>query len=317
MSLLRGFGVFLGWLSGSIVGVTALFYAVGFLASITALSYFGLNIFLLGYDTLVYLARGANAIMFFALELGRILIILSPVLAVYPLLRKGAKALGERLRGPVQKIPFYEFLKRSWRGALYGVLFIYMYFMLDRYIPLFNQFLGVEGVLLRPSPLAESSNDSLMRGLLCGRETQLRSNFLILAIVTLIASLVTLWAHRLTRNMPYRQIMMLPFVAILITFVFILPGVYGVTFLGQKLAPVVVPGEKGSDGKGHYLIGRGSEHLVLWDAGALEFRFLRSSEVKKMTIKPPVGIHQIHPGLRTACSGSQGNSKSGGKKPKE
>ena len=193
MRLLRGFGVFLGWLSGSLVGITALFYAIGFLASITALSFFGLNIFLLGYDTLVYLARGANALMFFTLELGRVLIILSPLIAIYPLLRRGAAALKTRLQGPIEKIPFHGPLSRSWRGALYGLLFIYMYFILDRYIPQFNQYLGVEGVLQRPSPLPTAA-DPWVRNLLCGDGNQLRTNFLILGIVTLLAALVTLWA---------------------------------------------------------------------------------------------------------------------------
>lgn len=300
MRLLRGFGVFLGWLSGSLVGITALFYAIGFLASIATLSFFGLNIFLLGYDTLVYLARGANALMFFTLELGRVLIILSPLIAIYPLLRRGANALKTRLQGPIEKIPFYGVLNRSWRGTLYGLLFIYMYFILDRYIPQFNQYLGVEGVLQRATPLS-SASEPWVRNLLCGDSNQLRINFLILGIVTLLAALVTLWAYRLTRNMRYRQMMMFPFLAILTMFVFMLPGVYGVTFLAQKLSPVSITGVQGDHGKTFYLIGRGSEHVVAWDAATLDFRFFRSATIGNMTIKPPVSIPQIHPGLKTSC----------------
>lgn len=314
--LLRGFGVFLGWLSGSLVGITALFYAIGFLATIASLSFFGLNIFLLGYDTLVYLARGANALMFFALELGRVLIILSPLIVLYPLIRKGGSALKRRLQGPVKKIPFYGALNRSWRGGLYGLLFIYMYFILDRYIPQFNQYLGVEGVLQRATPLSGTS-DPWLRSVLCGDGGQLRTNFLILGIVTFLAALVTVWAYRLTRNMRYQQMMLFPFLAILTMFVFMLPGVYGVTFLAQKLSPVTMAGMPGERGKTFYLIGRGSEHVVTWDAATLDFRFFRSATVGSMNIKSPVPIHRIHPGLKTSCKNQNPDDTSGGATSRE
>ena len=307
MGVVKQFGLFLGWLSGTLIGITGLFYAIGFIATIANLSFLGLDLFLIDYDPFIYLARGANTLIFMSLEIGDLLIVLSPFIVLYPVFRRGLRKLSQALDSSSSewRIQLGQRLKPYVPPAAYVLLFAYVYVILHAYITKFRLIFGVTNVLHNPDPIAGAATDSLKYALLCGDADALRGPFIVLAIATIVAALVTLLAYRTTAAMRSRQLLMIPFLGVLVMFVFLLPAVYGVMFLQRELAPVTLVMSELGQSKDYYLISRSAQRFMLWDPIRFETVVLQEKSVSVATIGSRESLKGIHPALQHACGGEK------------
>jgi hypothetical protein len=314
VSLIKQFGLFLGWLSGVLVGITGLFYAIGFVATIANLSFLGLDLFLIDYDPFIYLARGANILIFMALEIGELLIVLSPFIIAYPVIRRGLEKLGEALKPSSNRTVIWV-IKRAGpyvQPAIYALLFAYVYIILHAYISDFRLLFGVTNVLHNPDPIDGSAKDSMKFAMLCSDAEALKAPFLILSVATILAAFISLLAFRVTAEMRSRQVLMIPFVGVLLTFVFLLPAIYGLLFLQRELVPVSLVMADSSQSEDYYLLGRDGQEFVVWNPDILKTLVFSAKSAKITTIGGRVPLRQAHPALRNACDLGSRASGSGG-----
>lgn len=99
--LLKKFGGVIAWLSGSLAGVSALLYAIGFLATKSADQALGLGFDFAARDPVFYIARGGSMIMTIA-----ILSVVPAVVVIVmgELLRRAGRRLAARAPATVQRV---------------------------------------------------------------------------------------------------------------------------------------------------------------------------------------------------------------------
>lgn len=296
MGFFKEIAKFIGWLSGSVAGIAAILYACGYLASQTFLHLLGIG-GLVNYDYQTYLQRGAN---FLVDALGLALSVLLPLAAAIILsgmlgylLCLGVKRLfGEagfavRIKRGLAGI-HKEHPLLGW-GGVYCLLLLLFFVLLFQNLELFEAPLSISGLLYDAGRMASVTGDHPdLKGKMAGwivhqKIEDLKGHFATLMVLELSAGLLLLLAWRVTERLPFRSLLVSPFVIIFALYISLLPMVYGPLMVKIELAPVSVSmaGEAVS-GKPerYYLVTATDDGFSLWRPAEKRLVWLPKRELR-------------------------------------
>jgi hypothetical protein len=298
-SLIRQFGLFVGWLSGATVGLAALLSGFGYVAVGANAKFLGLDPVLLSYSSVDYLQRGAEAWIYIALSAAATFITLSLIFIVPPVLSWIARWIGRVL--PRRESRLASFIRRHgdlWRLALYGALLAYIYFVFyDRNLEQFQTVLGVSDVLYDASPVTQ---DAVRRKIVCGQNDDNVVAFNKAVIVGGIAIALLLLATRATQRMTSFRWLLAPFAVVVVLFLYLLASLYGALLMERTFSPVELDAGAGPE-SGLYLIDETSNRFVLWRPADRTIIAVPQADVQRLVLHSRQGLRAIHPGLASAC----------------
>lgn len=298
-SLIRQFGLFIGWLSGATVGLAALLSGFGYVAVGANARFLGLDPVLVSYSSVDYLQRGAEAWIYIALSAAATFITLSLILIVPPILSWIARWAGRVL--PRRESGFGSFARRHgdlWRLALYCALLAYIYFVFyDRNIEQFQTVLGVSDVLYDASPVKQ---DGAQKKIVCGQNDDNVVAFNKAVIVGGIAIALLLLATRATARMTSFRWLLAPFAVVVVLFLYMLGSLYGALLMERRFSPIELDTGAGPEGD-LYLIDETSDRFVLWRPADLTIIAVPEGDVKRLALHSRRDLRDIHPGLASAC----------------
>lgn len=301
MDFLKRFGIFVGWLSGSVAGLAALLYAIGFVATLANLSELGVDFFLINYDSIFFISRGANAILYLALEVGNLLLLIAPVLVIVPPmvlgLRRAYRWGARRWHGMGDEAT--DRLRRAGLILAYLLLFVYLYATLDRYVGEFGAYAGVSGLLFDSAGTAIDKG-KLVLPALCDADTA-KSVMRVLIIAAAGALAVTFLAARVTRGWRLRVFLLAPFVGVLFMMTFLLPSTYGILLVQRDLAPITAKVTSEGTPRTYYLISKTAGEFVLWDPIEKRVTWASPSTLTVAAIGRKQPLTELLPGLQTMC----------------
>jgi hypothetical protein len=291
MSSIRGLGSLLLWLSGALAALTAILYAIGYLATAANLHLLGLDRAVLGHDNLLYLERGG----LFVLHTAEILAHQGFVLALLLVLGLGAWLLlrraGPRLRR-LARLGRAGEERRLWllglaRGAAYTLLLALVVLLVAFHRPLALPYLGLTDLLFDDLPAAMPAP--------AVAEADFRRVLLAGALVPALA-LAAWWV---CAGLAHRGLLMIPFLIAAVSFLPLVVVLHGKLVVDNHVREVLAlrGGELLPADGCMYLLGRGEDDLLLWlpnegsvlwlPAGTvLEARFGRSVSLHEITERP-------------------------------
>jgi hypothetical protein len=309
-SLIRQFGLFIGWLSGATVGLAALLSGFGYVAVGANARFLGLDPVLVSYSSVDYLQRGAEAWIYIALSAAATFITLSLILIVPPVLSWIARWAGRVL--PRRESGAASFVRRHadlWRLALYCVLLAYIYFVFyDRNVEQFQTVLRVSDVLYKVNPTEEdgaqekdgAQKDGAQKRIVCGQNDDNVVAFNKAVIVGGIAIALLLLATRATARMTSFRWLLAPFAVVVVLFLYMLGSLYGALLMERRFSPVELDTGTGPE-DGLYLIDETSDRFVLWRPADLTIIAVAEGDVKRLALHRRLDLRKIHPGLVSAC----------------
>jgi len=299
-SLIRQFGLFIGWLSGATVGLAALLSGFGYVAVGANARFLGLDPALISYGSADYLQRGAEAWIYIALSAAATFVTLSLIFILPPILVWIAQWVGRALPRR-DKSGFGQFVRRHadlWRMALYCALLAYIYFVFyDRNVAQFQTALGVSDVLYDASPVKQ---DGAQKKVVCGQNDDNVVAFNKAVIVGGIAIALLLLATRATARMTSFRWLLAPFAVVVILFLYLLGSLYGALLMERKFSPVELDDGTGPQ-SGLYLIAESNDRFVLWRPADLTIIAIPEGDVKRLALHSRRDLRDIHPGLASAC----------------
>ena len=287
MDPLKTVASFIGWLSGSLAGLTAVLYALGFIAMMAHQRLLGLDWAFVARDTLVFLGVGGQVAATF--------ILLAPLTLLVVL------AIGETIGWLLGIATGW---KEGWRrrpGAAarwlsrnaVWFLAVLAAGLMTRAMDGFGGALSVTGLLfMTPADLAAATG--ITAELVNGTETAARQNRATDIVVNAIAALgVTWYAARLLMKTPAPAIAVVIFAGVGIQALGAVPIAYGIFSMKLELHPIRFPA--GDLPRGLRLIEREGAGLWLWDPATREVRWLEPGQVETFTVGKPLPVVEPMP----------------------
>jgi len=299
MFFLKEIAKLIGWLSGSVAGIAAILYACGYLASQTFLHLLGIG-GLVSYDYEIYLQRGAN---FLVDALGLTLSVLLPLAAALIflgilgyLLCLGLKRLfgGARLSISFQLglVNFHKVHPLLGWSTIYGLLLLLFFLLLFKNMELFEAPLNISGLLYDADRMAfmtrgpSDLEGTIVRWIIHEQSDALKGHFTTLIILELSAGVLLLLAWRVTGHLPFRNLLISPFVIIFALYISLLPMVYGPLMVNMEFAPVSIQmtagPPSGDAGNNYYLVASGENGLTLWAPTQQQLIWLPKRELRSV-----------------------------------
>lgn len=286
MKLLRDTAKFIAWLSGSIAGIGAMLYLLGYLVVISHLYRYGIGP-LPGYDHRLYLEHGGR----FLLDLLNVhllppLLVLSLaiilVLALIALLRGWAQRHKHRLSGLHYAMGrVRERLSTLHGGSLaYALLLVLFLLFIDTALELLRAPLNEAELLFAGQPFLSTPDVA-------------RAQFDIILGVELVILLFLLLSSRLTRGWRRRALGMAPFVLPGLVCLLLLPVSYGALVLDLMHHPVTLKPKV--EGGPHYLLTATDRLLVIWDRKRKKLLWIPQGRLESLELGPREPILQPSP----------------------
>lgn len=299
MGFVKRFGLFVGWLSGSAAGLAALLYALGFLVTLGNLNLLGINFFLIGFEPVFYISRGANFILYLAFELGHFLIVLAPLVVIIPVLKWGFTAFYHRLS---MGSPGTGRLIGRYRPLVgYGLLLGYLYLVLTRYLSRFSAITSVSGLLLAPAEGFQRFPPDLL--LPWCDPLLAQAQFRILFLVALGTLVVTLLAFKTTHDWrwhSWRPLLLTPFVVMALIFGLLVPVAYGSLLVGGQLAFVSIRFREGNT-LNAWFVSKAPEEVVVWDNTQESILWIPKESLFDLRLGKAGPLRELSPLLRSRC----------------
>jgi|GEM_PF-5837399 len=302
MGFVKRFGLFVGWLSGSAAGVAALLYALGFLVTLGNLNLLGINFFLIGFEPVFYISRGANFILYLAFELGHFLIILAPLVVIIPILNWVFTGLYHRLLRGTSGVGRLIGRYHHWVGyGLYGLLLCYLYLVLTRYLSKFSAITSVSGLLLVPVGGVQRFSPDLLHPW-CDpflAQAQFRILFLV-ALGTLVVTLLAFKATHDWRWHSWRPLLLTPFVVMALIFGLLVPVAYGSLLVGGQFAAVTIHFRDGNT-MNAWFVSKAPEEIVVWDNTQESILWIPKESLSDLRLGKAAPLRDLSPLLRSRC----------------
>jgi hypothetical protein len=290
MNVFKEITALLGWLSGSLAGIAAVFYACGYLIKRAHLNLLGIGA-LFSFSEEQYMQEGARFIADMADLLARIalplLMVAIALAAVFFLLRRTRlrqrmDAVKERLAELAERKPWV------WRSAAFGALLVLLTLLIDRELALFGAPLAVSDLLFAPSGGAGGDAGQIRQWLVTGDRTSLDNLYFNLTLAVIKGGALLLLAWRVVEPWRLRILLAAPFALTFLLSVLMLPMTYGVLKRPARFPLVVadsgstmLAGVRGEV----YLLDKTGDEFVLWDAEARRVIWLPLGEVKGAEIR--------------------------------
>jgi hypothetical protein len=304
----RQLGQFIVWLSGALVGVTGLLYVVGYIARSAHSRFLGLDSSRIEFEPLTYLATGANASIYVALDFGVTLFSLSLIIFLVPIWSAIQRFVGNMLRRiSVRRLPAFadRCLRRHGYGlrvVCYSLLFVYVFFLFyDRYVDGMSAVLGISDVLQDPRPTSDVAAESLRNRVLCASEAVLKGYFTQLLVASMIALLVTALAWRIAAGLASHYLLIAPFAVLSVTLIYLLSSAFGILLLSRSFSPIEVTTQNQTNPATLYLVDRTSAQMILWDPTRLTILLVPEGAVMQAKLGKPKSLVELHPGLAGEC----------------
>ncbi|MEQ1602033.1 MAG: hypothetical protein ABL885_09730 [Methylophilaceae bacterium] len=302
-SLTKAVAVFIGWLSGSVGGIAAIFYVFGYLSSVAQLNLLGLS-GLVHLEHEHYLEEGGRYLITVVAQTGEIvlnLLILVSVIAL-PVLLLLAGMSSFKLAWLKTKqdwvmsslIAFNQRFPEFWRVIAFIVLL--MALLVGTEDPrIFKAPLEVSGLLFNEA--AHGKTAGLAQLLILGDTSKLNAIFANSLLMLLKEGLLLFLAWEVVSGWRARLLYMSPFIIIFLLYFLLLPMLYGV-LQRQIHLPVVTLAltdtKSLGDQKKLYLLNKSDQEFVLWDANSKRVFWLPVSAVKSAEIRQvePLFLHR-------------------------
>lgn len=303
MGILQNIVKLIGWLSGSLAGITAILYACGYLIGQSYLHLLGIN-GIVQYSNQDYLQRGAS---FWFDLLGVFGNLLLPIVATAVILAvistivfKLCMVFGKTQFG-IRKIANWitEFCNRlPWfgRAISYGALFVLFFMLLFNNLELYTAPLSISELLYADTATIKSGTckeiivdkdveelERCIRGwIIQGQRDELEAYFLYLIIVDMAAGFLLLAAWRVAMPWRLHGLFVCPFVIILILYITLLPAAYGP--LRVPIAFPTIHIKTKIDGlvnnsRTNYLISKTEKTFILWDSDVKELLWIPEQQI--------------------------------------
>jgi len=267
---IRALGTSIAWLSGSVVGVSAIFYAFGYLITLANLHLLGFDLLAFQYDSTFYIARGANFLMMSVIQIGQFWLVVFMALALAHLASQLAP-----VRALIATLwtmrPFRSFARHRdiWQALGYLMLLVLLGLQLQAHLSA-PQDLTVSGVLY---PQAESSagESPIRKWILDGNVASLHQRYADFLQQQFWIGVLLLAACGLTRGWRGRVLLATPFAAVFAISLVWLPLEYGKLELLNKFPKALIHFEHSAETAGQppvtmYLLNKSDSAFVLWDA---------------------------------------------------
>lgn len=289
MNVFKEITALLGWLSGSLAGIAAIFYACGYLIKRAHLNLLGIGA-LFSFSEEQYTQEGARFIADMADLLARIalplLMVAITLAAAFFLLRR----TGLRHQMDAAKEKCTELAEQkpwAWRSAAYAVLLVFLVFLIDRELALFGAPLTVSDLLFAPSAAADGNAGQIRAWLVAGDRASLDNLYFNLTLAVIKGGVLFLLAWRVVEPWRLRILLTAPFALAFLLSVLMLPMAYGVLKRPAKFPRIVADSESkllaGVRGE-VYLLDKTDDEFILWDAAARRVIWLPRDEVKSAEI---------------------------------
>lgn len=284
MDLFKGIAIFVGWLTSSLAGIAAIFYACGYLvvrAQLNMLGLFGL----FEYPKEHYLQEGgkffvAVTAMLIGKSLPRLVLLLYAVafLSIVVLLFLAACffSKGSAILDKCRRVKSYILaLPKGWPWLwssllLFCFAFILVFYVLA-YLSPFAAVLSVSNLLYESPEKMGGGDDAslLIRWLLQGDSQQLQLYFIHLLKGELLAVLLLTAAWYATAVFQKARLWLVsPFIIVCILYTLFTPMAYGVLVRPTKYAVVSFSWKEepiAAAPSGFYLLNKSDREFVLWD----------------------------------------------------
>ena len=299
---LRALGRTIVWISGSLAGISAILYALGYLVTVANLDMLGLDPLAFRYDPTFYIERGAGFLQVSGLYVGQLWLPLLVVLALavpagQMALRHEAKWL---TKGPFRTLAHH---RDWWKAAGYVALLLLLGAQLRSHF-LYPQDLGVSG-MLHATADSGAGGGPIREWILAGDEARLQDRYSVFVNQQMVIVVLTLAAWGLARAWRWRALLLAPFAIVLaISFVW-LPLEYGKLALPNKFPQVLVRLERAAESAGPapaimYLLNKTESEFVLWDADRRKIVWVPSRMVMSAEISASRTLSQIMKSTGTA-----------------
>lgn len=294
------------WIGGVVAAIIAILSSIGFLATVANLNLLGVDMLLLEHDPLFYLARGALVSTTLLLDAARLVFVLSFVVvlgvAAWPALRS---LLGRFARRVFSGRILTMVQRYGWIAAYLG-LFAYVYFVSDAYVQRFAGYLSLNGVLSN-STLPPGAGPGILEPFCLGPTPERITE---LVVAGFILALCCMGARALTVGRSRGSIFMLPFLLLLLTFVYVLPSAYGALLMRQSftLARVRVDGHE----RTLVLIHRAGDQFLFWDREQSALVWIPERQLDSLTLSKRLPLRDLNPALAALCQRTSPAAGTGG-----
>lgn len=305
---------FLGWLTGVLAGIGALFYACGYIITQTQFHLLGINV-LLPANRSYYLQEGANFFVVTGkdvglLALGLVILVLLVCIPVSILIKSGKhKALStlfQKCTGPTPADLLW-----SWQAAGVLIGLVLLFYPLMYNLDIFRAPLELSGLLNRNIAGGSGSSISgeearLIFISLCNQKSShLNQLYLILLMHCLFGGFLVWASGRLTTGWPFKTLLKFPFVVVFAIYLLLLLQNYAVlkkriAFPEVTLVPKVDMAVSASNEK-IYLLTKTDQEFILWNRTTRKILWVPVAQVSKLGIGP---VHFLLDNIETGTGGS-------------
>ena len=289
MNVFKEITAILGWLSGSLAGIAAVFFACGYLIKRAHLNLLGISA-LFSFSEEQYMQEGARFIADMADLLARIalplLVLVIVVVAAGCLVwRTGLRRRLDSTR--LWCMRFAECRPVACRSVAYAIILVLLILFIDRELSLFKAPLAVSDLLFVQSVAPGGDAGQIREWLWAGDWASLDNVYFNLTLSVIKAGALLLLAWRIVEPWRLRILLTAPFALVSLLSVLLLPMSYGVLKVPARFPRVLVESESKmlTTVRGElYLLDKTGDEFVLWESAARRVLWVPRDEVKSAEI---------------------------------
>jgi hypothetical protein len=261
-------GAAITWLSGAVAGLGAIFYAFGYLASMSSVHLLGVALWSLRYDYTFYIQRGASFFLLLVVDTaGYLLLVLMLVLAILFAFR-GSRLLYQWLAiRPFRRFTLHHL---DWQGIAYVGLLFLLALQVSTHLS-WPEWMDVSGIL-QSATYEQSAAGPIREWILSGNERSLQNEFTYLATQEVWIGALLLLAWRVSRGRRWAVLRTAPFAVVFVISTVFAAGAYGTLALPVKFLEASIPAEDPSAKL--YLLNQIPSGYVFWDCPGRQTRWV-------------------------------------------
>ncbi len=295
----RTLGGAITWLSGAIAGIVAIFYAFGYLATISNLRMLGLEFGSLHYDHTFYVQRGASFLLLSVVETAPYLFFVFSLMLVILFTALGSRLLYQRLAMRLS-FPSVTGHRGTWQAVAYAGLLLLLALQVSTHLQ-YPEWMAVSDIL-RSAGDEGSAGGSIREWILSGNERLLQDQFTYLANQQVLIGALLFFAWRVSRAWRWGVLLTAPFAVVFVISTCYLAIEYGTLALPIKFREALIPDPHPAQAVGAPLI---KMYLLNQIESGSEFWDPHHRRIEWIAIEKPVDFSERRT-IRQILSSSEG-----------